>query len=183
MEWDFYFDVARHCYDEVRHSKLGETRLSELGHAVTDFPNCVGNYAWRQLYDPLRRYCVLTCVIETDSFAYKHQTYQEYVTNGDMDSAEAVLYDITDETLHVRWGQKWTPKLMEAARYQGTNAERAYRGRGAGLCAHQAGPKCGGGPADRTDEELPTACGVLLEEPLDRRAALSVSRDALSEFS
>jgi hypothetical protein len=119
MEWDFYFDVARHCYDEIRHSRLGETRLAELGHAVTDFPNCVANYAWRQLYDPLRRYCVLTYVIESDSFAYKHRTYQDYLARGDLASAEAILFDITDETLHVRWGQKWTPKLMEKSNYAG----------------------------------------------------------------
>ncbi len=119
LEWDFTFDLARHCYDEVRHSKLGETRLAELGHAVTDFPNCVANYAWRQLYDPLRRYCVLTYVIEADSFAYKHRTYQHHLTRGDVASAEAVLFDIIDETMHVRWGQKWTPRLMEKAGYAG----------------------------------------------------------------
>jgi hypothetical protein len=120
MAWDFYFDVARHCHDEVRHSKLGESRLAELGHAVTDFPNSVANYAWRQLYDPLRRYCILTYVIESDSFAYKHQTYQDYLATGDHASAEAVLYDIIDETLHVRWGQKWVPQLMARAGYGGT---------------------------------------------------------------
>lgn len=31
------------------------------------------NYNWRQLYDPLTRYCILTYVIETDSFKYKHK--------------------------------------------------------------------------------------------------------------
>jgi hypothetical protein len=139
LEWDFYFDVARHCYDEVRHSKLGETRLAELGHAVTDFPNCVANYGWRQLYDPLRRYCVLTYVIEADGFAYKHKTYQQHVAGGDLDSAEAVLYDIIDETLHVRWGQKWTPKLMEAAKYPGTLESLVAECRGL-LARHSVSP-------------------------------------------
>lgn len=117
MDWEFYYDIARHCYDEARHSKLGETRLKQLGHHVTDFPHCVSNYAWRQLVDPLRRYCVLTYVIEADSFKYKHATYQRYLEVQDMESAEAVLYDITDETLHVRWGKKWVPKLIETAGY------------------------------------------------------------------
>lgn len=117
MEWEFYYDVARHCYDEERHSALGEARLRQLGHHVWDFPNHTANYAWRQLYDPLRRYCVLTYVIEADSFKYKHQTYQEHLRNQDMESAEAVLFDIMDETLHVRFGQKWTPKLMERLHY------------------------------------------------------------------
>ncbi|MDB6092653.1 MAG: hypothetical protein JWM32_215 [Verrucomicrobia bacterium] len=117
MEWDFYYDIARHCYDEERHSALGESRLRQLGHHVTDFPNCVANYAWRQLYDPLRRYTALTYVIEADGFKYKHETYQEHMKNGDTESAQAVLYDIIDETNHVRFGQKWVPKMMANGGY------------------------------------------------------------------
>lgn len=120
MEWEFYYDIARHCYDEVRHSALGEARLAQLGHHVSDFPNYTANYAWRQLYDPLRRYCVLTYVIEADSFKYKHSTYQEHLRRQDHESAEAVLFDILDETIHVRYGQKWTPKLMERYSYSGS---------------------------------------------------------------
>lgn len=123
MEWEFYYDIARHCYDEVRHSALGEARLSQLGHHVSDFPNYTANYAWRQLYDPLRRYCVLTYVIEADSFKYKHATYQEHLRRQDSESAEAVLFDILDETIHVRYGQKWTPKLMERYNYTGSLEE------------------------------------------------------------
>ena len=115
MDWEFYYDLARHCYDEARHSQLGETRLAQLGYHISDFPHCVTNYNWRQLYDPLTRYCTLTYVIEADSFKYKHKTYQEYLERGDNESAEAVLYDITDETLHVRWGQKWVPEMMKKA--------------------------------------------------------------------
>ena len=117
MDWEFYFDVARHCYDEVRHSSMGEARLRELGFHVTDFPNFSANYGWRQLVDPLRRYCVLTYVIEADGFKYKHDTYRDHVQAQDLDSAEAVLFDIMDETMHVRLGQKWVPKLMERYGY------------------------------------------------------------------
>ena len=113
MDWDFYYDVARHCYDECRHSKMGEERVRELGHQLHDFPQFIGNYAWRQLYDPMRRYCMLTYIIEQDSFALKHETYKGYVKHGDSISAEAVLYDIIDETMHVRWGQRWVPELMK----------------------------------------------------------------------
>jgi len=120
MDWEFYHDVARHCYDEERHSAMGEMRLRDLGHAVTDFPHTVANYAWRQLVDPLRRYCVLTYVIEADSFKYKHATYRRHLARGDLDSAEAVLWDIMDETLHVRFGQQWVPALMKRYGYTGT---------------------------------------------------------------
>jgi hypothetical protein len=118
MEWEFYYDIARHCYDEERHSALGDNRLRELGHHVTDFPHSAANFAWRQLLSPLQRYCLLTCVLETDGFKYKHKTYQEHLQNNDIESAEAVLFDIIDETMHVRLGQKWTPKLMERYGYE-----------------------------------------------------------------
>lgn len=114
MVWEFYYDVARHCYDECRHSKMGEERLNELGHQLSEFPQFVGNYAWRQLYDPLRRYGMLTYVIEQDSFALKHESYKKYIQQGDTRSAEAILYDIIDETMHVRWGVKWVPELIKA---------------------------------------------------------------------
>ncbi len=123
MPWEFYFDVARHCWDEVRHSKLGETRLAELGYHVTDFPCSVGSYAWRQLFDPVIRYCALTYVIEAGSFDFKHQSYQEHMAQGDHESAQAIMFDIVDETMHVRWGAKWVPKLMEAYNYQQPLAE------------------------------------------------------------
>lgn len=119
MPWAFYFDVARHCADEVRHSRLGEERLAQLGRHVTDFPHTTGNYAYRQQLDPLRRYCALTFVIEADSFAYKHRSHAYYLAQGDRESAEAVLYDILDETLHVRWGKKWVPELMRHTGYPG----------------------------------------------------------------
>lgn len=119
MEWEFYFDIARHCWDEVRHVELGETRLGQLGHHVTDFPCSIGSYGWRQLFDPLIRYCALTYVIEADSFKLKHNSYQRYVGLNDTESAESVMYDIMDETMHVRFGQKWVPKLLERYRYPG----------------------------------------------------------------
>ncbi len=117
MPWDFTYDLARHCADEVRHSKLGEERLAQLGHHITDFPHTTGNYAWRQQLDPLHRYCALTYVIEAESFAYKHRSYAYYLEQGDPESAQAVLYDILDETLHVRWGKKWVPEMMKRVGY------------------------------------------------------------------
>ena len=112
MEWEFYYDVARHCWDEVRHSELGENRLNQLGYHITDFPCSIGSYGWRQLFNPLIRYCALTYVIEADSFKLKHNSYQKYLAENDMESAQAIMYDIMDETMHVRFGQKWVPKMM-----------------------------------------------------------------------
>lgn len=113
MEWEFYYDVARHCWDEVRHSELGENRLNQLGYHISDFPSAIGSYGWRQLFDPAIRYCALTYIIEAGSFKLKHESYQRYLSQNDLESAQAVMYDIMDETMHVRFGQKWVPSLMK----------------------------------------------------------------------
>lgn len=118
IAWEFYYDVARHCWDEVRHSELGETRLSQLGYHISDFPSAIGSYGWRQLFDPCIRYCALTYVIEAGSFKLKHASYQRYVQDGDLESAHAIMYDIMDETMHVRFGQKWVETLMKHYGYQ-----------------------------------------------------------------
>lgn len=123
MDWEFYYDIARHCWDEVRHSELGETRLDQLGYHVSDFPSSIGSYGWRQLFSPLIRYCALTYVIEADSFKMKHASYQKYLEAGDMDSAQPIMYDIMDETMHVRFGQKWVLPLMARDQYSGTLEE------------------------------------------------------------
>ncbi len=113
MPWDFYFDLARHCHDEVRHTQLGIDRLAGLGKSVFDWPQVVGNYAWRQMMDPLRRYCTLTYVIEQDAFKLKNETYRDFVQRGDVTSAEAIMYDMIDETMHVRFGMRWVPELLK----------------------------------------------------------------------
>lgn len=113
MAWEFYYDIARHLWDEVRHSELGENRLKQLGYHITDFPNAIGSYGWRQLFDPVVRYCALTYIIEAGSFKMKHESYQRYLKQGDIESAQAVMYDIMDETMHVRFGQKWVTPLMQ----------------------------------------------------------------------
>ena len=123
MDWEFYYDVARHCWDEVRHSELGENRLNQLGYHISDFPSAIGSYGWRQLFDPAIRYCALTYIIEAGSFKLKHESYQRYLSQNDLESAQAVMYDIMDETMHVRFGQKWVPALMQAFGVQRTLEE------------------------------------------------------------
>lgn len=120
MDWEFYYDISRHCWDEIRHSQLGCRRLEQLGHHISDFPHSVGSYAWRQLFHPVIRYCALTYVIEADSFSMKHEMYQHYQEQNDHESAQAIMYDIIDETLHVRLGTKWVAPLMNHFGYTQT---------------------------------------------------------------
>mgnify|MGYP001447578378 CR=1 FL=1 len=115
MPWEFYLDLSRHLWDEVRHSTMGETRLRELGVELTEIPHMTANYDWRQRVDPLMRYTTLTLVIEAASFPKKNESYRNHLAAGDMRSAQALLYDVTDETMHVQYGSKWVPELMKRA--------------------------------------------------------------------
>lgn len=114
MPWEFYFDLARHLWDEVRHSMMGEMRLKEIGIELEEISHMVGNYNWRQEIDPVRRFATLTYVIEMASFPLKYQRLHNHQEAGDFLSAQALLYDITDETMHVQYGKKWVPELMQA---------------------------------------------------------------------
>ena len=43
MPWEFTYDLARHCWDEVRHCMFGQLYVENLGQNVHDFPVMVGN--------------------------------------------------------------------------------------------------------------------------------------------
>ncbi|MBL9199653.1 MAG: hypothetical protein JNL39_04060 [Opitutaceae bacterium] len=114
MPWDFYFDAARHMWDETRHSKFGELKLNALGLKVTDVTLSTTAYRLRQTLAPHDRYAALTTQ-EADAFPGKHQGLKEALENHDAVGAMTWSYDIADETQHVRYGQKWLPALIKAA--------------------------------------------------------------------
>ena len=114
MPWEFYFDTARHMWDETRHSKFGELKLNALGLKVTDVTLSTTAYRLRQTIAPHDRYAALTTQ-EADAFPGKHQGLKEALENHDSVGAMTWSYDIADETQHVRYGQKWLPTLIKAA--------------------------------------------------------------------
>lgn len=57
MPWQYHLDMARQCWDEVRHAVLYQKYLEELGGRLGDFPVAPGNYAYRMRLDfPHRLY-------------------------------------------------------------------------------------------------------------------------------
>ncbi len=112
MPWEFYLDLARHLWDEVRHSTIGEVRLKEIGVSLEEIQYMTGNYSWRQEIDPVRRYITLTLVIEAGSFPLRNHRLKGHIEVNDYLSTQAFMYDVTDETMHVQYGRKWAPELM-----------------------------------------------------------------------
>lgn len=113
MPWDFYFDAARHMWDESRHATFGELKLKALGIAFRDVPLSTTAYRLRQTLAPHDRYAALTTQ-EADAFPGKHQGLKDALDHHDSVGAMTWSYDIADETQHVRFGQKWLPGLIKA---------------------------------------------------------------------
>jgi hypothetical protein len=114
LPWDFYFDCARHMWDEARHCIFGEKKLIALGIVVNSVPLSSTAYRMRQTLTPHDRYAALTTQ-EADAFPGKHKGLKAALDNQDALGAMTWSYDIADETQHVRYGQKWLPILVTAA--------------------------------------------------------------------
>ncbi len=112
MPWDFYFDLARHLWDEARHAVFGETKLAEFGLTAAEAGLSSKAYAMRQTLAPLDRYAALSTQ-EADAFPGKHLGLKDAIAHQDATSAMGWSYDIADETQHVRFGAKWIPVMIE----------------------------------------------------------------------
>ena len=112
MPWEFVYDSARHCYDEVRHCRLGIEWLTRHGLDYTQVPQNTHIFKWRSQYDPATQYCLLTRGTEAHVFPFRHKRLAVYEASGDQLSAQFVSYDMADERQHVAYGTKWLPTLM-----------------------------------------------------------------------
>lgn len=116
MPWAFHFDLARHCVDEIRHTRMGCTRLAQLGEDLRNYPMLLQNYSVRSKLDPIERFCLMTLVIEASSFEKKRANVRMFAEHGDTISERYESYDIRDEMLHVTFGHTWVPILLRVSR-------------------------------------------------------------------
>jgi hypothetical protein len=110
---EFFHDLARHMWDEARHSLMGMRRLAEFGYEP------FRDFKWP--YFPHRADAVkdwyggLTMVGEACSFTRKHGSIEPFYHFGDPLSAQQSEIDCADERLHVTFGRKWLPVLAAGA--------------------------------------------------------------------
>ncbi len=123
MEWEFQHNVSRHLWDEMRHSQLGQTRVQQLGMKIAEVPQVVQIYNVMMTLPAVDQYALLTTVIEPNGMPEKRVNREHWEEIHDDISAAAVAYDWSDENFHVRWGQKWTPVLLETYHYTETMDE------------------------------------------------------------
>lgn len=127
MPWEYQNNVARHLWDEIRHSQLGQIRIQQLGLRIEEVPQVVQIYNVMMTLPAVDQYALLTTVIEPNGMPEKVANREHWEEIEDEVSAAAVSYDWSDENFHVRWGKKWTPVLLKTYGYQETPEEIAAR--------------------------------------------------------
>lgn len=114
MPLEFYYDLARHVWDELRHTEMGVRRIKQLGFSTSDFKFLKGSPG-KEITDEWVRdaYSGLTMVAEPCSFTKKRKSAEAFWEFGDAVSAIQTEFDIADERIHVDLGKKWGTELYK----------------------------------------------------------------------
>jgi len=116
MPWNFFTDVARWSYDEMRHAQLGARRLKGWGFEMgTDYP-MVGDpidAIYEQGGGPLEILALLY-YFEKDAPAHRMVTRKEFSEMDDTDTAIDTDYDWADEAIHLKYGYTWLQHIVGA---------------------------------------------------------------------
>jgi uncharacterized ferritin-like protein (DUF455 family) len=114
MPWNFYTDVARWSYDEMRHSLMGIRRLDAWGFEMgVDYPMVGDPYhaileKGGDLFDVL----ALLYFFERDAPANRQKTRRKFSAMEDAASTQDTDYDWADEAIHLRYGYTWLQHLL-----------------------------------------------------------------------
>jgi len=123
LPYEAYVDLARHCWDEVRHSLFGQAALENEGKPLPTLPSWIGYAGHTMPAPPPKRYSHLAIATEANAMAYpggkrgewewcKEQAHHPLMT----------LYqdfDWADEVTHVNYGRKWLIRYF----FQGDRAK------------------------------------------------------------
>jgi hypothetical protein len=116
MPWEFYAELARHVYDEIRHSMFGQAALEVEGYEWRSRPQYVGEYDMLLMKVPAMRYALLA--VGYEDWAMKRPgKVAEYEHFRDVIKRPLLTqfqdYDFADEVIHGSFGRKWGPILFD----------------------------------------------------------------------
>lgn len=106
-----YLDLARHCWDETRHSLFGQAALENEGIPLTSVPSWIGYAEHTMPAYSQKRYAHLA--IATEATAMRHPGGKRGEWEWCKDQARHALmttyqdFDWADEVNHVAYGRKW----------------------------------------------------------------------------
>lgn len=116
LPWNFYTDVARWSYDEMRHALSGIRRLEAWGFELgVDYP-MVGDpyHAILEEGGGLLEVLALLYFFEKDAPAHRQQMHKQFGAIDDANTVQDNDYDWADEAIHLRYGYTWLQHLLSA---------------------------------------------------------------------
>ena len=111
--FDLHFDLARHLWDESRHSAFGYKQLPKLGVDLSTLEHSLDLYNILVQMTPPERYAMMTMEFEAGSFPTKALVMDRVRELNDFEADTLLAFDRNDEQNHVRYGHQWLPEIMK----------------------------------------------------------------------
>jgi uncharacterized ferritin-like protein (DUF455 family) len=110
--FDLHHDLARHLWDESRHSQFGYRQLPKLGVDLMTLEHSLDLYNILVQMPPHERYALMTMEFEAGSFPTKATVMDRVRELNDFEADTLLAFDRNDEQNHVRYGHRWLPEIM-----------------------------------------------------------------------
>ena len=110
--FDLHHDLARHLWDESRHSQFGYRQLPRLGIDLMTLEHSLDLYTILVQMTPPERYAMMTMEFEANSFPTKAHVMDRVRELNDFEADTLLAFDRNDEQNHVRSGHRWLPVMM-----------------------------------------------------------------------
>lgn len=110
--FDLHHDMARHLWDESRHSAFGYRQLPKLGVDLMTLEHSLELYNILVHMPPHERYAMMTMEFEAGSFPTKALVMDRVRELNDFEADTLLAFDRNDEQNHVRYGHRWLPEIM-----------------------------------------------------------------------
>jgi hypothetical protein len=111
--YELHFDLARHLWDEARHSQFGYRQLPKFGVDLMTVEHSLELYNILVQMTPAERYAMMTMEFEAGSFPTKAKVMDRIRELNDFEADTLLAFDRNDEQNHVRYGHRWLPEIMK----------------------------------------------------------------------
>ncbi|GAB5561241.1 MAG: hypothetical protein SynsKO_28880 [Synoicihabitans sp.] len=111
--FDLHHDLARHLWDESRHSQFGFRQLPKLGFDLMTVEHSLDLYNILIQMPAAERYALMTMEFEAGSFPTKAKIMDRVRELNDFEADTLLAFDRNDEQNHVRYGHQWLPEIMK----------------------------------------------------------------------
>jgi hypothetical protein len=115
MSWEFYYELARHIWDEARHAMFGQAALESEGYDWSSQPQYSADYDLNAPKIPAVQYAWLSIGIEEGAMISngKKKEYEFCRDQAKHPLMEQFQdYDWADEVVHANFGRRWSPELI-----------------------------------------------------------------------